>query len=326
MNVVKARAVALFCFLIVAPLPSGAQEAYPNRPVRMIVSYPPGGVVDLVARTLGAMMQESLGQSVVIDNRPGGATIIATELAAKSKPDGYTLYMATDGPFVINPFIYDKLPYDPIADFIPISMVAEAPLALVTNAAQKGNTLAEFIAYAKASPKPLNYASIGTGSSQHLAMEQLRTAAGVAMNHIPYKGGALALNDVLSGQIEGIFVALSTAVPHVKSGKLKMLAVGTPERSILAPDVPTVAESGYPGFEQTPWLAIVAPAGTPKAIADRLEKEVQQVVRSPAFAEKVIATGNIPVLGTAEDLRALIQLQQRKYGPLIRTLNIRPQS
>ncbi|MFN0299566.1 MAG: Bug family tripartite tricarboxylate transporter substrate binding protein [Burkholderiales bacterium] len=325
MTVLDLRAVALSCLLVVVPLPSAAQEAYPNRPVRMIVSYPPGGVVDLVARTLGAMMQESLGQSVVIDNRPGGATIIATELAAKSKADGYTLYMATDGPFVINPFIYDKLPYDPVADFIPISMVADAPLALVTSAAQKGNTLAEFIAYARVSPNPLNYASIGTGSSQHLAMEQLRTAAGVAMNHIPYKGGALALNDVLSGQIEGIFVALSTAVPHVKSGKLKMLAVGTPKRSILAPEVPTVAESGYPGFEQTPWMAIVVPAGTPKPIADRLEKEVQQVVRSPAFAEKVIATGNIPVLGTAEDLRALIQSQQRKYGPLIRALNIRPQ-
>ncbi|MFM9885308.1 MAG: Bug family tripartite tricarboxylate transporter substrate binding protein [Burkholderiales bacterium] len=325
MKVVNVRAVALLCSLIGASLPSVAQEAYPNRPIRMIVSYPPGGVVDLVARTLGAMMQESLGQSMVIDNRPGGATIIATELAAKSKPDGYTWYMATDGPFVINPFMYDKLPYDPVADFMPISMVADAPLALVTNTAQKGNTLAEFIAYAKASPKPLNYASIGTGSSQHLAMEQLRTAAGVAMNHIPYKGGALALNDVLSGQIEGIFVALSTAIPHVKSGKLKMLAVGTAKRSILAPDVPTVAESGYPGFEQTPWMAIVVPTGTPKAITERLEKEVQQVVRSPAFAEKVIATGNIPVLGTAEDLRALIQSQQRKYGPLIRALNIRPQ-
>ncbi len=320
------RAFTLVAMLLSVASPLAAQEVYPNRPVRMIVSFPPGGVVDLVARTLGAMMQDSIGQSVVIDNRPGGASIIATELAAKAKADGYTLYMATDGPYVINPFIFDKLPYDPIADFLPISMVAEAPLALVTNAAQKGNTLAEFIAYAKASPRPINYASIGTGSSQHLAMEQLRTAAGVAMNHIPYKGGALALNDVLSGQIEGIFVALSTAVPHVKSGKLKMLAVGTPKRSILAPDIPTVAESGYPGFEQTPWLAIVVPAGTPKPIAERLEKEVQQVVRSPAFAEKVIATGNIPVLGTSDDLRALIQAQQRKYGPLIRTLNIRPQS
>jgi tripartite-type tricarboxylate transporter receptor subunit TctC len=317
-----ARVIAL-CIGILAALPSWAQEAYPNRPVRLIVSYPPGGVADLVARTLAGFLQEPLGQPVVIDNRPGGATIIATEAAAKARPDGYTLYLATDGPFVINPFIYEKLPYNPVADFVPISMVAEAPLALVASASLNVSSVAEFIARAKASPKPLNYASIGTGSSQHLAMEQLRTAAGVAMNHVPYKGGALALNDVLSGQVEGMFVALSTAIPHYRSGKLKILAVGTAKRSILAADIPTVAESGYPGFEQTPWMAVVAPKGTPKPITARLEKEIQQVVRNPAFAEKVLATGNIPVPGTADDLQALVQSQQERYGRLIRTLNLR---
>jgi tripartite-type tricarboxylate transporter receptor subunit TctC len=317
-----ARVIAL-CIGILAALPSWAQEAYPNRPVRLIVSYPPGGVADLVARTLAGFLQEPLGQPVVIDNRPGGATIIATEAAAKARPDGYTLYLATDGPFVINPFIYEKLPYNPVADFVPISMVAEAPLALVASASLNVSSVAEFIARAKASPKPLNYASIGTGSSQHLAMEQLRTAAGAAMNHVPYKGGALALNDVLSGQVEGMFVALSTAIPHYRSGKLKILAVGTAKRSILAADIPTVAESGYPGFEQTPWMAVVAPKGTPKPITARLEKEIQQVVRNPAFAEKVLATGNIPVPGTADDLQALVQSQQERYGRLIRTLNLR---
>jgi tripartite-type tricarboxylate transporter receptor subunit TctC len=317
-----ARVIAL-CIGILAALPSWAQEAYPNRPVRLIVSYPPGGVADLVARTLAGFLQEPLGQPVVIDNRPGGATIIATEAAAKARPDGYTLYLATDGPFVINPFIYEKLPYNPVADFVPISMVAEAPLALVASASLNVSSVAEFIARAKASPKPLNYASIGTGSSQHLAMEQLRTAAGVAMNHVPYKGGALALNDVLSGQVEGMFVALSTAIPHYRSGKLKILAVGTAKRSILAADIPTVAETGYPGFEQTPWMAVVAPKGTPKPITARLEKEIQQVVRNPAFAEKVLATGNIPVPGTADDLQALVQSQQERYGRLIRTLNLR---
>jgi tripartite-type tricarboxylate transporter receptor subunit TctC len=317
-----ARVIAL-CIGILAALPSWAQEAYPNRPVRLIVSYPPGGVADLVARTLAGFLQEPLGQPVVIDNRPGGATIIATEAAAKARPDGYTLYLATDGPFVINPFIYEKLPYNPVADFVPISMVAEAPLALVASASLNVSSVAEFIARAKASPKPLNYASIGTGSSQHLALEQLRTAAGAAMNHVPYKGGALALNDVLSGQVEGMFVALSTAIPHYRSGKLKILAVGTAKRSILAADIPTVAESGYPGFEQTPWMAVVAPKGTPKPITARLEKEIQQVVRNPAFAEKVLATGNIPVPGTADDLQALVQSQQERYGRLIRTLNLR---
>jgi tripartite-type tricarboxylate transporter receptor subunit TctC len=317
-----ARVIAL-CIGILAALPSWAQEAYPNRPVRLIVSYPPGGVADLVARTLAGFLQEPLGQPVVIDNRPGGATIIATEAAAKARPDGYTLYLATDGPFVINPFIYEKLPYNPVADFVPISMVAEAPLALVASASLNVSSVAEFIARAKASPKPLNYASIGTGSSQHLALEQLRTAAGAAMNHVPYKGGALALNDVLSGQVEGMFVALSTAIPHYRSGKLKILAVGTAKRSILAADIPTVAESGYPGFEQTPWMAVVAPKGTPKPITARLEKEIQQVVRNPAFAEKVLATGNIPVPGTADDLQALVQSQQERYGRLIRMLNLR---
>lgn len=239
---------ALFCLALLVSSASWAQDTYPSRPLRLIVSYPPGGVADLVARTLAGYMQESLGQPVVIDNRPGGATIIATEAAAKAAPDGHTIYLATDGPFVINPFIYEKLPYDPIADFIPISMVAEAPLALVTTPGLNVNNVAEFVARAKSSAKPFNYASIGTGSSQHLAMEQLRTAAGVAMTHVPYKGGALALNDVLSGQVEAMFVALSTALPHVRVGKLKVLAVGTAKRSILAPEVPTVAESGFPGF------------------------------------------------------------------------------
>jgi tripartite-type tricarboxylate transporter receptor subunit TctC len=310
--------------LAASPAP-WAQDTYPSRPLRLIVSYPPGGVADLVARTLAGYMQESLGQPVVIDNRPGGATIIATEAAAKAAPDGYTIYLATDGPFVINPFIYEKLPYDPIRDFVPISMVAEAPLALVTVPALNVRNVAEFVARAKSSPKPFNYASIGTGSSQHLAMEQLKTAAGLQMTHVPYKGGALALNDVLSGQVEAIFVALSTALPHVRSGKLRILAVGTSKRSILAPEVPTVAESGFPGFEQTPWMAIVAPKGIPSAVAARLEKEVQRVVHNPAFAEKVLATGNTPVSGNAQELMALIESQQRRYGPLIRTLKLRPE-
>lgn len=306
---------------------AGAQPvaAYPDKPVKLLVSFPPGGFADLVGRSLAQALSQAWGQPVVVDNRPGGAGILATELAAKAASDGYTLYLATDGPFVINPFLYKTLPYHPINDFIPAALVAYTPLALVVNPEKvNAKTLAEFISIARASgSKPLDYASGGAGGPHHLAMEALKVVAGVNLTHIPYKGGAPALQDVISGHVSSTFSAISSSLPHVKAGKLRILATGGQKRSHLAPDLPTIAESGFPGYEAGAWAGVVAPKGTPQAIVDKIEADVLKIARDPQFKQKLTGVGAEPHPGTAADFRDLLRKDQQRYGKLIRDLNIK---
>ena len=304
-----------------------AQSAagYPNRPVKLLVSFPPGGFADLVGRSLAQALTQVWGQPVIVDNRPGGAGILASDVAAKSNPDGYTLYLATDGPFVINPYIYNKLPYNPVSDFMPAALVAYTPLALVVNPKEvSAKTLSEFITAARANPaKHLNYASGGSGGPHHLSMEALKVVTGINPNHIPYKGGAPALQAVLGGEVATAFSAISTSLPHAKAGKLQILASGGLKRSLLAPEVPTIAESGYPGFEASAWAGVVAPKGTPQAIVGKIEADILKIARDPQFAQHLLAAGAEPFPGTAVEFRELIKKDQQRYSKLIRELNIK---
>ena len=304
----------------------GTPQGYPNKPVRLIVSFPPGGFADLVGRTLAQSLQLQWGQPVLVDNRPGAGGILATDLTAKAAPDGYTLYLATDGPFVINPFIYKTLPYKPLVDFTPAALVAYTPMALVINPdLVKASTLGEFVTLAKTASKTLDYASSGNGGPHHLTMEAFKAAAGIDLNHVPYKGGAPALQDVLSGQVPVMFSVVSTSQPHAKAGKLKILAVAALKRSPLVPDVPTIAESGYPGFEMGAWAGIVAPRGTPQAVIDKIQVDVLKVVRESQFAEKLAGAGAQPFAGTADEFSALLRGDTERNGKLIRSLNIKPE-
>ncbi len=321
-------AIALLAALhapITAAQTSSAQ-GYPNKPVRLIVSFTPGGFADLVGRSIAQSLQQQWGQPVVVENRPGAAGILATELAAKAVPDGYTLYLATDGPFVINPFIYKTLPYHPLNDFVPVVLTAYVPFVLVTNPSLvKANTVQEFVTAAKAaiSTKSLDYASGGAGGPHHLTMEAFKATAGIDLNHIPYKGGVPALQDVLSGQVATMFSVIPTSLAHAKSGKLKILGIAASKRSPLVPDVPTIAESGYPGFEMGAWAGIVAPKGTPQAVVDKIQFDTLKIVRESQFSERLAAAGAEPLPGSADEFAALMRRDMEKNGKLIRTLNIK---
>ncbi|HKQ28624.1 MAG TPA: tripartite tricarboxylate transporter substrate binding protein [Burkholderiales bacterium] len=313
--------LALTVSLLVAPV--HAQE-YPNRPVRLIVAFPPGGAVDLTGRILGKHLGEALGQPVVIDNKPGAGGIIATEAAAKAKPDGYTLYLSDNSPFVINPLTYRMLPYDAVNDFLPISLIAYTTHVLVANAELvPANSLAEFVAFVKANPGKIDYASSGTGGAHHLSMELFKSAAGLEINHVPYKGGAPALQDVVGGRVHAMFSSISTFIPQRKSGRLKAYAVGSPKRSALVPDLATLSELGYPGVDAQSWFGVVGPKGIPNDVSDHLQRTFARVTQLPAFGEQLASTGLEPYPGTPEQFSALIRRDIDSFGPVIRRLNLR---
>ena len=318
--------LALSLCAVAAATPASAQTAavYPNKPVRLLVSFPPGGFADLVGRGLAQSLSLLWGQPVIVDNKPGGASILATELAARAAPDGYTLYLATDGPFVINPFLYKSLSYDPIRDFVPAAMVAQTPFGLVINPEKvSAKTMTEFVALARSNAaRPMDYSSGGAGGPHHLHMENFKGIAGTNGNHIPYKGGAPALQAVLSGEVSMAFTGVSTAMPYVKAGKLRMLAAGGTKRSLLAPEIPTFTEAGYPGFEPTAWAGVVAPKGTPQAILDKIEADVLKVAHDPQFAQKLVLAGADPLPLGAAEFRETIRKDQQKYGKVIRELKI----
>ncbi|WP_042877067.1 Bug family tripartite tricarboxylate transporter substrate binding protein [Cupriavidus necator] len=316
--------VGLAGFLPATASFSQSTDSFPSKPVRLLVSFPPGGFADLVGRALAQSLAQTWGQPVIVDNRPGGAGILASELAAKAVPDGYTLYLATDGPFVINPSLYKTLPYRPVKDFVPVALVAYTPLALVVNPDKvHASTVSEFVAVARANAKkPLDYSSGGAGGPHHLSMEAFRLTAGIPLNHIPYKGGAPALQDVLSGQVSAMFSAISSALPYAKAGKLRIIATGGTQRSALAPDVPTFAESGYPGFEAGAWAGVVVPRGTPASIVSKIEADVMKTVRDPKFGQRLTAVGAEPFPRNAAEFQAKIRKDQQRYGKLIADLHI----
>jgi tripartite-type tricarboxylate transporter receptor subunit TctC len=306
--------------LFVLGLASACGQTYPERPLRLIVPYPPGGLTDGSARTVAKSLSERLRQAVVIDNIAGGGGNIGADKAAKSTADGYTLYVGNNATVGINTLIYKKLPFDPIADFAPITLYAESQTILVVHPALPARTVAELIALAKSRPGELNFGSTGTGGLSHLAGELFKSMAGVQMTHIPYKGTGPAQTDLLAGQIQLMFN--DTAVPHVKAEKLRALAVTGGKRWPQLPDVPTFAELGIQGYETYNWFGILAPRGTPAAIIARLNRELVAVVQEPAVGEWMRARGAEPVTSSPEQFAAYIRKDLAKWARVVKDTGI----
>jgi tripartite-type tricarboxylate transporter receptor subunit TctC len=309
--------VLLSCF-------SAYSQPYPAKPVRLIVSYPAGGGADAMARLISPKLSEALGQPVLVENRGGASGTIAADLVAKASPDGYTLMLDATN-HAVNPSLYPKLPYDPDKAFAPVTLLALFPNVLVVHPAYPVNSVAQLIEKAKAEPGTIAFASSGNGSAQHLAGELFRQRAGLQMVHVPYKGGGPALIDVMAGQVPVYFGNMASALPHVKNGKLKALAVTGARRSPAAPDLPTVAESGMPGYQVYEWNAIFAPAGTPPAIVGRLQSEIAKVVKIAEVRERMLALGGEIVASSPADLGAWVREQTASWAKVVRAANIKPE-
>ncbi|WP_064574188.1 tripartite tricarboxylate transporter substrate binding protein [Cupriavidus gilardii] len=300
-----------------------AQAAYPERPIRWIVPFPAAGAMDNIARTLGEEMSQTLGQSIVVENRPGAGGNIGVELVARSPADGYTMLIVANG-MAVNPALYRKLSYDPIKDFAPVSLLAVVPNVLVANKAKtSAKTVPEVIASAKSQPGKYTYASAGNGTSIHLAGELFTSMAGVELLHVPYKGSGPAVTDLLGGQVDYMFDSITSAKPHIDAGKLTAIAVTTSKRSAALPNVPTVAEAGLPGYELSPWFAAFVPAGTPPAVVESLNRAMVEALRKPAVQKRLAAIGAEPIGSTPAELKQHLAKETDKWGKLIRTRGIR---
>lgn len=320
-NVLSAALVTLaLAFGIVTGV--GAQT-YPNKPVRIIVPFPAGGNADILARILGQKMTESLGQQIVVDNRAGAAGIIGAQAAAKSPPDGYTLFMGTTGTQTTNPAVYAKLPYDPLKDFAPVSNFAGSPYVLVVHPSLPVRSLKELIALAKARPGTLHYASFGTGSSAHLTGVLLQTMAKIDIVHVPYKGGPPALADLVGGQVEMMFNLLPGVLPYVKGGRLRAIAVAAGKRTAAIPEMPTFAESGMPGFESDSWYGILVPAATPKEIIAKLNSEILRVLALPDVKQRLAAEGAEPMGDSPERFAEQIRKDLARWSKVAREANVK---
>jgi tripartite-type tricarboxylate transporter receptor subunit TctC len=313
------------CSLILLVASCGAfAQAYPQRPVRVIVPYPPGAGTDIAIRMVAQRVSENWGQTIVVDNRPGAGAIVGTDAVAKATPDGYTVGIGDIGPLAVNPALYAKLPYDAARDFTAVTEVAKMPFMLVAHPSLGMSSVAELIAEAKRRPGQINYASGGSGTASHLATELLKKQAGIDLTHIPYKGQPPALNDVLAGTTQVMFLNLLSGLQHVKSGKLRALAVGTSQRLSALADVPTVAEAGVPGYEFQVWFGVIAPAGTPQAIVERLNTEFRRVLALPDIRERLRSGGGLEAVGgTAAQFAALISSEQDRWGKLVRETGMR---
>jgi tripartite-type tricarboxylate transporter receptor subunit TctC len=316
------RAIALIVLCASATLEVQAQ-AWPSKPVRIVVPFPPGGPADLLPRLLGPKLTEIWGQPVVVENKPGAGGNIGMDTVAKAAPDGYTLVVGPNGNLVVNPHLYAKLPYDVTRDFVPITLIATFSNVLVVNPDVPAKTVSELIALAKAKPGTVSYGSPGTGSQPHLGGEFLKLMAGIEIVHVPYNGTAPALKDLLGGQITFMFAQTSAALPQIQSGKLRALGVASPRRATLLPDVPTVAESGLPGFEAVSWYALLAPAGTPKEIVTKVQADFARVLQMPDIREKLVAQGGDPVGNTPEQLAAQLKSESARYADVVKRANIR---
>ena len=300
-----------------------AAQGYPAKPIRLVAPSTPGDAPDVIARMVADKLSIALGQQVVVENRPGAGGVVGSEIVAKALPDGYTLIMGNAGSHGINAAVYSKLPYDIQRDFAPVSQIALAPNIFVVNPDIPAKSIPEFVAYAKARPGQLAYASGGNGSSAHMSMELLKSMAGIELIHVPYKGSSPALTDVMAGQVAVMSVNMPPAVPLVKAGKLRALAVTTRTRSPLMPEVPTVAESGLPGYETVAWFGVLAPAGTPKEIVNRLSVEIAKIARSPEMRERLVSLGAEPVGGTPDEFAAVIARDIAKWTALAKSVGIK---
>lgn len=310
--------VALACFACTA-----YAQNYPTKPIRLVLPFPPGGGTDALARIIGPRLSESLGQTLVIDNRAGAAGNISAEIVARSQPDGYTLLVGFSTVLTTSKSLYSKLPFDPERDFEPITQLATAQYILVVHPSVPARSLAEFVALAKAKPGTLNYASSGAGSPLHLAAELFKTRAGIDLVHIAYKGGGPAALAVLAGEAQVLFGSVAATLPHTKTGRLRAFAVTGTKRSPLAPELPTIAELGYPGFNVTAWDSVLAPRGTPKKIIARLNAEIVKVLRAPDIAALIRNVGYEPTGTTPEELAAIIKTESATWAKVIKDANIR---
>ncbi len=300
-------------------------QAFPAKPVRIVVPFPPGGGTDIGTRILAQKLSEAWGQSVVIENKGGAAGIVGTEFVAKAAPDGYTLMMGNIGTHAINVSLYKKLPYDPVRDFAPISHIAGLPLFLLVHPSVPANSTTDLVALLKSRPGQFDYSSSGSGGSMHVAAELFKSMAGVRIVHIPYKGGGPAVADLLAGQVKISFATVLETLGHVKSGRVRALAVTSSRRSLAAPEFPTVAESGLPGYESTSWLALFAPAGTPREIVARVSADAARVMNTPEVRERFVAQGADPIGSTSEQLAAVLARDIAKYAKVMRDSGTQPE-
>lgn len=298
-------------------------QTYPAKPVKVIVGYAPGGAVDAVARSIGQALAASLGQPFVIENKPGAGTNIAVKATIDAAPDGYTLMMAANA-LAANPSLYQPSPFDPERDLVPVALIGRVPVVIAANANAPYANIKQLIEAARAKPGHISFASPGNGSTPHMAVEFFKRAAGISLLHIPYRGGSPAITDVIGGQLPLVAVNALEVQPHVRSGRLKVLAVLSPNRTAVFPDVPTIAESGFPGFEASVWYGLVAPAATPKAVVAKLHEEVQKALQSREVRERMTAVGGEVIPGSADMFGALIRSERQRYEKLVREANIKP--
>ena len=310
--------------LMGAVAPARAADTYPTRAIRMIVPFSAGGAADIIARLMGAKLTEALGQSIVIDTRPGGGTVLGTDLLARASPDGYTLGMLATS-LAVNAGLLAKTPYDPLKDFAPITLAVDTPLIIVVPASLPAKNLHELIAMAKAKPNSVTYGSSGQGTSGHLANEMLSYRTGIKMMHVPYKGAGQALIDLLGAQIQMVCTSTLPALPHVRSGQLRGLAVTTAARTRAAPEIPTVAEAAaLPGYRASTWYAMFAPARTPAPVIATLHRAATQALKTPAVVEQLVAQGGDPIGNTPDELRQFLQTEMELWIKVIRQAGIRP--
>ncbi len=300
-----------------------APSNYPNKPVKIVVGYAPGGAVDVVARTLGQSLSTQLGQSFIVENKPGAGTNIAVKSVITAEPDGYTLMLAANA-LAANMALYQPMPFDAEKELTAISLVGRVPVVIAANPNAPFSTVAKLIEAAKAKPGQIAFASPGNGSTPHMAIEFFAKAAGIDLQHIPYKGGSPAITDAIGGQLPLVAVNALEVLPHVKSGKLKVLAVLSPSRSVIYPDVPTIAESGFPGFEASVWYGFVAPAATPKPIIVKLHAEIQKALQTKEVKDRMNSVGGEVIAGSSEMFTALIRSERQRYEKLVREANIKP--
>lgn len=300
-------------------------QNFPSHPIRFVIPFAPGGPADVSARTLAVKLTETLGQNIVIDNRPGGGGIVAAEIVARARPDGHTILLCSTSVMVINPIVTPDVPYEALRDFAPVSLVSSSPYLLLTNATFPATSVKELVAIAKAKPGTLNFGSAGIGSTSHLVAEIFRSMAGIAMTHVPYKGSALAATDLMAGQLQVLFESVSSALPNVNSGRLRALGISTLKRFALTPQVPPIAESGVPGYQAATWQGVCAPAGTPKPVLAVLNRTVVDAARAPATVQRYAALGAEAVGSTPEEFTAFVKAEIPRWTKAIRDSGARPQ-
>ena len=301
----------------------GSGQGWPSRPIRFIVPFPPGGGTDVNARIIAPRLSAALGQQVVVENRTGAGGMVGTEVVAKSAPDGYSMVIATIGPIAINQSLYAKMTYDPAKDLAPVTITGEVPNGLVVHPTLPAKTLKDLIALAKQRPRELNYGSSGAGAGDHLAAEMLSVMAGIRMTHVPYKGGPLAMVDLMAGNIQLIFATLATGMPYIRAGRVRTLAVASAQRFALLPEVPTVAEAGVPGYAIHNWAGVFVAAGTPRPIIDRLNVEIVKALAPPDVRQKLLEMGLVAATNTPDQFASFIQSETVKWAKVVKDANLK---